>query len=397
VFCKPCKMEELKVTCLFYVLVLFVSCVSCEESEKNGLFSDILKPSDACVESCDKTYPLHTYPSTENAEACYRGCRLYAITEFVDDKSPLADCKDSCKEAYNKKNETQFACVTGCNCQDPVSKSKKTQEQSSLSPAEGGNVFMLEIPSFPSLFEDNNWSGMFGKPDSQMFGKPEENSEKPMDMGTLMDNFFGKPMSKMSNMMGSLKDHASRITSYSYSFYMGKDANGKTVVIESPPQIKTQLIMDPQHDVDTHNLADTEQMMAALDNVLNMDKQQEDSAPAQPDKLVEHKAGTVDVHGWDWLGCISDRSGLPRWFLVGTVFLSVLAFVWLCFATHATAPDHHTKGTAASSGDKNDLQYMQFVDLYEDDYALADKCPLIDTADVHQAAPLPIKMDIKTV
>jgi hypothetical protein len=119
-------------------------------------------------------------------------------------------------------------------------------------------------------------------------------------------------------------------------------------------------------------------------------------SPALPDKLVEQRPGTAaDVHGWDWLGCISDRSGLPRWFLVGTVFLSVLAFVWLCFATHATAPDHHTKSTAVASAEKKDLQYMQFVDLYDDNYK--EKSLLIDTADVHQAAPLPIKMDIKAV
>lgn len=53
-------------------------------------------------------------------------------------------------------------------------------------------------------------------------------------------------------------------------------------------------------------------------------------------RRVEETASSAQL---DWLGCVSRKSGLPRWLLAATIFMSILVFVWLCFATASTAPD----------------------------------------------------------
>merc|ERR1719450_796164 len=227
----------------------------------------------------------------------------------------------------------------------------------------------------------------------------------------------------MNDMMDSLKNSASHITSYSYSFYMGTDKDGKTVVIESPPKIKTQvLIRDPSNIADGEDTINDALSLKVKDINSNNDKPvhklggyfnsanwlndfwKTDKSfavqPEAPEKLVQKDGEDKSSKGWDWLGCVSDRSGLPRWFLVTTVFFSVLAFVWLCFVTHATAPEHKVKSGQQGEyqPDKKDLQYMQFVDLYDEEYKLPEKVSL-EPADVHQqqAPPLPIKMNIAPV
>ena len=47
----------------------------------------------------------------------------------------------------------------------------------------------------------------------------------------------------------------------------------------------------------------------------------------------------TDSETYGWLDCVSKKSGLPRWLLSITIFLSALAMIWLCCATTATAPE----------------------------------------------------------
>ena len=47
----------------------------------------------------------------------------------------------------------------------------------------------------------------------------------------------------------------------------------------------------------------------------------------------------TDNESYGWLDCVSKKSGLPRWLLSVTIFLSALAMIWLCCATTATAPE----------------------------------------------------------
>ncbi|XP_062452204.1 transmembrane protein 59-like isoform X3 [Rhea pennata] len=45
----------------------------------------------------------------------------------------------------------------------------------------------------------------------------------------------------------------------------------------------------------------------------------------------------------DFLGCMSRRSGLPRWILAACLFLSVVVMLWLSCASLVTAPEQHVK------------------------------------------------------
>ncbi|XP_064353258.1 transmembrane protein 59-like isoform X2 [Dromaius novaehollandiae] len=55
----------------------------------------------------------------------------------------------------------------------------------------------------------------------------------------------------------------------------------------------------------------------------------------------------------DFLGCVSKRSGLPRWILAACLFLSVVVMLWLSCASLVTAPEQHVRTQPLSiNGDK---------------------------------------------
>ena len=54
-------------------------------------------------------------------------------------------------------------------------------------------------------------------------------------------------------------------------------------------------------------------------------------------------SGAVVQKGRRWLQCVSQRSGLPFWFLTSTLFLSIFFLIWLCCATATTATKQKSK------------------------------------------------------
>ncbi|NXC23114.1 TM59L protein, partial [Corythaeola cristata] len=62
----------------------------------------------------------------------------------------------------------------------------------------------------------------------------------------------------------------------------------------------------------------------------------------------------------DFLGCMSKRSGLPRWILAACLFLSIMVMLWLSCASLVTAPEQHVKTQPLSiNGDK---EYLEDLD-----------------------------------
>jgi len=43
---------------------------------------------------------------------------------------------------------------------------------------------------------------------------------------------------------------------------------------------------------------------------------------------------------YDWLSCISKKTGMPRLLLTGTVFVSAFVMIWICLSSAVTAPEH---------------------------------------------------------
>ncbi|XP_033113920.1 transmembrane protein 59-like [Anneissia japonica] len=90
-----------------------------------GSFDSVLDDVSSCSETCENTYPMHTYPENDNLVACQRGCRLLSIVEFADEgmtdlNNTLTTCEGACKEAYDDMSEGAcFACCLGCASQVP--------------------------------------------------------------------------------------------------------------------------------------------------------------------------------------------------------------------------------------------------------------------------------------
>uniref|UniRef100_A0A8C6US07 Transmembrane protein 59 n=1 Tax=Neogobius melanostomus TaxID=47308 RepID=A0A8C6US07_9GOBI len=93
------------------IVGLFTLLLSITSASKD-VFDAVLGNTASCRKSCEMTYSLHTYPREDELYACQRGCRLYAICQFVRDTDDLnltkTECESSCNEAY-KQSDEQFA------------------------------------------------------------------------------------------------------------------------------------------------------------------------------------------------------------------------------------------------------------------------------------------------
>ncbi|NXF64495.1 TM59L protein, partial [Ciccaba nigrolineata] len=99
----------------------------------------------------------------------------------------------------------------------------------------------------------------------------------------------------------------------------------------------------------------------------------------------------------DFLGCMSKRSGLPRWILAACLFLSIMVMLWLSCASLVTAPEQHVKTQPLSiNGDKEYLEDLDGPGTFPLPPVIAvTLCP---THGGEDAGPLPLKVDLdKTV
>uniref|UniRef100_A0A8C6JAR8 Uncharacterized protein n=1 Tax=Melopsittacus undulatus TaxID=13146 RepID=A0A8C6JAR8_MELUD len=83
----------------------------------------------------------------------------------------------------------------------------------------------------------------------------------------------------------------------------------------------------------------------------------------------------------DFLGCMSKRSGLPRWILAACLFLSIMVMLWLSCASLVTAPEQHVKTQVYGVRGAHSMGVPNTPGL-----------PIMD------AGPLPLKVDLdKTI
>ena len=71
----------------------------------------------------------------------------------------------------------------------------------------------------------------------------------------------------------------------------------------------------------------------------------------------------TDNESYGWLDCVSKKSGLPRWLLSVTIFLSALAMIWLCCATTATAPEQRLTVQVSDHVDSLFLREHKTIDF----------------------------------
>ncbi|XP_077981329.1 transmembrane protein 59-like [Glandiceps talaboti] len=312
---------------------VFLVTVLCTLASKyvsaSDIFDQILDDVSPCVEVCENTYPLHTYPKAENLFACKRGCRMFSIMEFVEDTDNFNDtcrhCNAACKEAYSQTS-TNYACNLGCQSQVPFA--QKRQE-----------VLANEPPRIHYL----------------------------------------EPLVMVRHFYNNFMDNARSYASWSWSMYVESD-DGKVYMFQSQPEFFT---LNPWNDKSNFGSDKT-----LRDFETNLQALRDDESTIYPDKSKSAAMLGPDAdYSSDWLACVSKKSGLPRWLLSATIFLSSMALLWLCCATTVTAPDQRVPKQKLSI--YGDLEYLnQSKDRLPYPVYIKPAGPDDD------AEPLPLKIEI---
>ncbi|KAK2168550.1 hypothetical protein LSH36_16g12036 [Paralvinella palmiformis] len=306
------------------------------------LFDDIFGDVNSCEESCEATFAQHTFEKAVNLGYCRRGCRLFTIINFVDEFGCLNEtkhaCAQACGEAYGDK-DNKDSCAVGCSFQLPVIERRQKQLHN-MEPM---------MPTFSPLLYVHNW---------------------------------------YSNMV----DKLSKQMSISWSFYTQSD-NGQMIVIRSEPKF---FVADEQgrwreespSDYKTSNYIETN--LAEVDNSAtpNLKLSQVHAMERDVDELqpvAENQAS------YDWLSCISKKTGMPRLLLTGTVFVSAFVMIWICLSSAVTAPEHRVAPQPQKLSIFGDLEYLRDIG---DKSLLAAYAPQEISK---QAPPLPIKVKVERI
>ncbi|NWY05129.1 TM59L protein, partial [Nothoprocta ornata] len=229
--------------------------------------------------------------------ACYRGCRLFSICHFVDAGAGLdatrAQCEAACAEAYGGAEE-QRGCASGCR-----------QQQL---PAESG---------------------------------PEQGREPAPGPLAVLD--------LLSTLCSGIVSSAQSFISSTWTFSLQAD-DGKVVVFQVGLRLRSipvpeqlgRLPLLGWHRGGTRAAPGSEPPPAP------------GSGQRVPEAPEPGGRAEPPPPGHDLLGCMSRRSGLPRWILAAGLLLSVAAMLWLSCAGLVTAPEHRvrTQVPGARRGDK---------------------------------------------
>ncbi|XP_071954413.1 transmembrane protein 59-like [Antedon mediterranea] len=126
------ELGDKKGLLIVYATLIFIISVLVRSNAASELFDSVLDDVSSCSETCENTYPMHTYPENDNLVACERGCRLLSIVEFANEdqtdlNSTLKTCEGACNEAYDTNEDGNFACSLGCKSQLPYIRQLREQ------------------------------------------------------------------------------------------------------------------------------------------------------------------------------------------------------------------------------------------------------------------------------
>ncbi|XP_071968524.1 transmembrane protein 59-like [Engystomops pustulosus] len=321
---------------LLLSLIVIVSAVSAGDP-----FDAQLGDISSCSQQCQLTFKLKSFSQDDVLSACFRGCRLFSICHFVDVTADLnttrAECESACAEAYSKTEE-QYGCTTGCRKQLTEVESQKEK------------MLDLRLPTTFSMFD-------------------------------LISGFCSDIVSSAQSFISS-----------TWTFYLQSD-DGKVVVFQSQPEVEYPVLelQAPRSEVTDKT------WLSSRFNTLKPHKGTRDKMEKSSVKesKVKHKLPHMETpqSEHDFLGCMSKRSGLPRWILAACLFLSIMVMLWLSCASLVTAPDQHIKAQPLSiNGDKEYLEDMEKPEPFPLPPVVAVTiCP---TEESEEAGPLPVKVDL---
>ncbi|XP_030640947.1 transmembrane protein 59-like [Chanos chanos] len=310
----------------------------------SDLFDNQLGDINYCKKQCQITIKNKSPAKDSIMNACHRGCRLYSICQFVNGNAGFntskEECQGACQEAYSRLLE-QEACSTGCLNQPAESEIKRRKL------------------------------------------KALTHRPKPVSV-----------MEAVSSWCNDIVSSAQSLISSSWTFYLQAD-DGKVVVFQSQPEIEFSL---PELQAPRSSVADkpwppvnshTQRPHAGVRSHGEKNTARGGGA-GKGKRSGQHADDPTAEH--DFLGCMSRRSGLPRWILAACLFLSIMMMLWLSCASLVTAPEQHVKNQLSINGDKEFLDDVQKVNPYHLPPVIA--VAIGQSGEDKVAGPLPVKVDL---
>lgn len=298
------------------------------------LFDDQLGDINYCKKQCQIAIKNKSPAKDSIMNACHRGCRLYSICQFVNGNAGFnasrEECQGACQEAYSKLLE-QESCSTGCSSQpsEPEIKRRKLRA-------------MTHRPKPPSI------------------------------------------MDTVSGWCSDIVSSAQSFISSTWTFYLQAD-DGKVVVFQSQPEMEYTV---PELQAPRSSVAD--KPWPPVHSHTQKPHGVRGRGSVKGKHPAQHPEDPSTEH--DFLGCMSRRSGLPRWILAACLFLSIMVMLWLSCASLVTAPDQHIKTQLSINGDKEFLDDVQKVNPYHLSPVIA--VSINQSEDSEEAGPLPVKVDL---
>lgn len=307
----------------------------------SDLFDDQLGDINYCKKQCQLTIKNKSPAKDSIMNACHRGCRLYSICQFVNGNAGFntsrEECQGACQEAYRKELEQQ-ACCSGCASQPSESEINRRKLKA-----------LTHRPKPPSVMET------------------------------------------VSSWCNDIVSSAQSLISSTWTFYLQAD-DGKVVVFQSQPEMEFALpeLQAPRSNVAEKSWSPTHPHTQKPHGVRGHGEKSASRVKGVKHPVQHPEDPAATEH--DFLGCMSRRSGLPRWILAACLFLSVMVMLWLSCASLVTAPDQHIKTQLSINGDKEFLDDIQKVNPYHFSPVLA--VSLGQSEESKEAGPLPVKVDL---
>ncbi|XP_067086679.1 transmembrane protein 59-like [Osmerus mordax] len=312
----------------------------------SDMFDNQLGDINYCKKQCQITVKNKSPAKDGIMNACHRGCRLYSICQFVNGNAGFntsrEECQGACQEAYRKLLEQQ-ACSVGCDSQpsEPEIKRRKLKA-------------LAHRPQPPSI------------------------------------------MDTISSWCNDIVSSAHNFISSTWTFYLQAD-DGHMLVFQSQPEMEYSLpeLQDPRSSMQDPRPPGPPGPLTHPGPLTQRPRGVRGHGEKAADRLggkqaAQHPDQPTTEH--DLLGCMSRRSGLPRWILAVCLFLSIMVMLWLSCASLVTAPEQHVKTQLSINGDKEFLDDVRKV-------SPSHLTPVIAVAvdqseEGEEAGPLPVKVDL---
>uniref|UniRef100_A0A673JBK2 Transmembrane protein 59-like n=1 Tax=Sinocyclocheilus rhinocerous TaxID=307959 RepID=A0A673JBK2_9TELE len=335
----------------------------------SDLFDNQLGDINYCKKQCQMSIKNKSPAKDSIMNACHRGCRLYSICQFVNGNTGIntskEECQGACQEAYSKLLE-QEACSTGCASQPAEPEIKRRKVRLS-------DVSFWGCSDVLTSLSNCSWL------DLQL--KALTNRPKPISV-----------MDAVSSWCNDIVSSAQSFISSTWTFYLQAD-DGKVVVFQSQPEIEYSL---PEFQAPRSNVVDKPwpQVNSHTQRPHTGGRSHGERNAAKPGvkgkHVSQHAEDPAAEH--DFLGCMSRRSGLPRWILAACLFLSIMVMLWLSCASLVTAPEQHVKTQLSINGDKEYMDDAQKVNPYHLTPMIA--MTISQSEESKEAGPLPVKVDL---